>query len=582
MSRALPRTHAEEGASACAEPAAARSLRAQQRSAFAIDDVESLDRWLCQEIDGLKHPSIPRIFFAVDLGDPTLEDDSDTFGRRALRTLRALQLAGAATQAFVPIENSGTASDAGNKAFAFLFRAPDKKRDCGLVFEVSSDTPPNAFSESLHDVIHLWSFVRGTLEQKEREEKLNAWQDRLRDEQNETMMRMVEAIAHDCNTPLGIVRSAASTIQEISNELSADAVDTEDREDMVEAVELIEDNARQIEVLLVALKESHRRRQAEAGETVDMRALIHETIELFRRTCDIANPRISIIDRVTEGLESWLGDPSALEQLLQHILKLGTPRDKAGRPLVLCPRSYVEDGQVIFGLDVSPWKVPPDAPGVIGVKKLAERELRGRYDIEPHAAGNILRIRFSHQPVTGGVRRPQSGLQRVEQFVYLHRKLHSGKNLNAFEQLMLNEGRRAFQRLVDGRYTGHERRAAPRIPTHQQIEVQLSEHHRTSSELRDISASGAMHVFREAIKKGSKVVLHYGFQNTFRIDAEVMSSVELQSPGTQDIQWQTGLRFLDVDAEDASRLAAWLAEIVLSDAGRKQPTCTDDIKENPS
>jgi signal transduction histidine kinase len=140
-----------------------------------------------------------------------------------------------------------------------------------------------------------------------------------------SVAQMVAGVAHEINTPLGIVRTAADLItQAIASPTIAALAQTPDGkpvvEDLAEAARLIERNAARAHTLVHDFKKVSVNQITDIKETVDLAEVVAETSHLFRVSSRQSRMEVSIVNELPEQRGEWLGYPGSLSQVLLNLL----------------------------------------------------------------------------------------------------------------------------------------------------------------------------------------------------------------------------------------------------------------------
>jgi signal transduction histidine kinase len=151
----------------------------------------------------------------------------------------------------------------------------------------------------------------------------------IRDEsesaRHRSVAQMVAGVAHEINTPLGIVRTAADLItQAITSPALAALAQTPDGqyvvEDLAEAARLIERNAARAHTLVHDFKKVSVNQITDIKETVDLAEVVAETSHLFRVSSRQSRIDVSIVNQLPGQRGEWLGYPGSLSQVLLNLL----------------------------------------------------------------------------------------------------------------------------------------------------------------------------------------------------------------------------------------------------------------------
>ena len=177
----------------------------------------------------------------------------------------------------------------------------------------------------LEDVLaDLSRRVRGTQE-KFYYEMLQRQQteSRMEIERQKSLSQMVAGVAHEINTPLGIVNSSASLMAELasddslSTDLSDDARMTLD--DLQECARLMQSNIARASKLIQRFKTLSFHYAAEVRETVSLVEYVEETVELFAIEARQNSVTIEFLNDLS-GDPAWDGFPGFLSQILLNLL----------------------------------------------------------------------------------------------------------------------------------------------------------------------------------------------------------------------------------------------------------------------
>jgi len=125
------------------------------------------------------------------------------------------------------------------------------------------------------------------------------------------LTEMVAGVAHEINTPLGIVRTAASVLR---NRIASGAV-----EDVVEATDLIERNIERAHRLIEEFKLLSISQVSDVHESLDLVGVVSEVVDLFAISARQSGLRVTTRDEV-HGDRTWLGYRGRLSQVLLNLL----------------------------------------------------------------------------------------------------------------------------------------------------------------------------------------------------------------------------------------------------------------------
>ncbi len=158
-------------------------------------------------------------------------------------------------------------------------------------------------------------------------------QNKLRVEQEINRLRsmgeMIAGLAHEINTPLGIVNHAASIIAQRINSETPDAKD-----DIREASKLIQDGVARADKLVKTFKNLSASQVSDSKAIVNVRALIDECVTLYGLKARASQLKINIADQLAQGDGQWEGYPGHFSQIILNLLtnadRYAYPEGKGG------------------------------------------------------------------------------------------------------------------------------------------------------------------------------------------------------------------------------------------------------------
>jgi signal transduction histidine kinase len=181
------------------------------------------------------------------------------------------------------------------------------------------DTSEKFFSEEL---------ARQTLEAKMEIERLR------------TLSQMVAGVAHELNTPLGIINTATNMIErrvsmkEVADALTPDKKTKQAYEEMLEASKLIQGNISRASRLVQDFKKISVNQLTDRKETVNLPELVQSIIDLYKINAREAKLAITIANQLDAGKAVWSGYPGYLSQVLMNLLsnieRYAYPKGKGG------------------------------------------------------------------------------------------------------------------------------------------------------------------------------------------------------------------------------------------------------------
>lgn len=139
-------------------------------------------------------------------------------------------------------------------------------------------------------------------------------------ERRKSIAQMVVGIAHEMNTPLGIINSAASII----SENLADKAQSEDLKpvlsDMQDTVALIEKNVQKLDQLIKSFKNLSVKQNIDTQQEVNIRNLLDESVSLYKLSDRTSDLDIQINSNLPVAECIWDGFPSYFFQVIVNLL----------------------------------------------------------------------------------------------------------------------------------------------------------------------------------------------------------------------------------------------------------------------
>jgi signal transduction histidine kinase len=145
-------------------------------------------------------------------------------------------------------------------------------------------------------------------------------------ERHRSLAQMVAGVAHELNTPLGVINTAVDMIEKRvrSEKLVAPLGDDQAAQailaDVREAARLASRNVSRAHKLVENFKKISVNQLTANREIVDLPALVADILELFTINARQANLRIEVGDNLPEGQKAWAGYPGHLTQVLTNLL----------------------------------------------------------------------------------------------------------------------------------------------------------------------------------------------------------------------------------------------------------------------
>ncbi len=137
--------------------------------------------------------------------------------------------------------------------------------------------------------------------------------------------QMVAGVAHELNTPLGVVNTAASLIAQRLGEpaIAALGETAEGRElvdDLEAACRLISRNVSRAHTLVQQFKKVSVNQMTDVRERVVLSDIVNETVSLFRVTARASRMEVVVINALDDPGAEWTGYPGSLSQVLLNLL----------------------------------------------------------------------------------------------------------------------------------------------------------------------------------------------------------------------------------------------------------------------
>ncbi len=140
-----------------------------------------------------------------------------------------------------------------------------------------------------------------------------------------SVAQMVAGVAHEINTPLGIVNTAASLVtRALSSPVLMALGETPDGrealDDLTDASALISRNVTRAHKLVQDFKKVSVDQITDSKEQVNLADVVDEIAHLFRVTSRTSRLDVVIVNTLPDARGEWLGYPGSLTQVLQNLL----------------------------------------------------------------------------------------------------------------------------------------------------------------------------------------------------------------------------------------------------------------------
>lgn len=145
-------------------------------------------------------------------------------------------------------------------------------------------------------------------------------------ERHRSLAQMVAGVAHELNTPLGIVNTAVDMIAKrvrsdaLSLPLRDEKAAVRTLDEVKEAADLACRNMSRAHKLVQNFKKISVRQLTDTRETIDLAALVRDILELFKINADQAKLDIKVYDNLPADQKNWTGYPGYLTQVLTNLL----------------------------------------------------------------------------------------------------------------------------------------------------------------------------------------------------------------------------------------------------------------------
>lgn len=235
-----------------------------------------------------------------------------------------------------------------------------------------------------------------------------------------TLAQLVAGVAHEINTPLGVITTAASILAQDLADLVCDAGPiTGPIQDAMDAAELISSNLTRATRLVDRFKSLSTGQAVVVVEEVDLTSVVDDVLALYAPKARTAHLTIEVRDEREDPKEPWVGNAGhlaeALLNLLSNVERYAYPGQAGGRVEIVLAG---DDGQVgvtvrDFGRGIAPevlgkvWEpffTTGRAQGGTGlglsvVNSLVTDGMHGRAEIQSELGqGTSVHLRFPRTP----------------------------------------------------------------------------------------------------------------------------------------------------------------------------------------
>jgi len=179
-------------------------------------------------------------------------------------------------------------------------------------------------------------------------------------ERNRAMAQMVAGVAHEINTPLGIVNTAGSILKRTLTSEQVSGVLTqygskEDLDDLTDTLALMSSNVERIARLVQSFKNLSVSQVVDELEQFDLPQLVAECLDLYRVSAHEARLAVELVDELPADQRSWVGYRGYLTQVLLNFLtnveRYAYPGGSGGAVEVRL-RAVTDQGRPCFAISV--------------------------------------------------------------------------------------------------------------------------------------------------------------------------------------------------------------------------------------
>lgn len=179
---------------------------------------------------------------------------------------------------------------------------------------------PGLLSTVLNNLV---DHVRATTEHLLRTElEQRALRAEMELEKFRALAQMVAGVAHEINTPIGIVNTAASVVNQRIRSIAArtpEVAGLAEFGDVREAVDLMTANIQRAHRLIVSFKQLSASHSVDPRETLSLASLVEDVLALFAINARRACLDIRVLNRLPDGA-TWIGYRGILTQILLNLL----------------------------------------------------------------------------------------------------------------------------------------------------------------------------------------------------------------------------------------------------------------------
>ena len=197
--------------------------------------------------------------------------------------------------------------------------ALEKSEFLEITREILAETIASAEPENILKIFAFLTNETRAVHEREFQEILNkrTLADKLEIERQRSLTQMVAGVAHELNTPLGVINTAASILE---RELASDDLTQSRRETIAEAVKLITGNIQRAHRLVQDFKKVSASQVSDVKENLDIVDAIRETMELMRVSLKRRDLRLQLKNKLPADAHLWNGYRGVLSQILINLI----------------------------------------------------------------------------------------------------------------------------------------------------------------------------------------------------------------------------------------------------------------------
>ena len=144
-------------------------------------------------------------------------------------------------------------------------------------------------------------------------------------ERRRALVQLVAGVAHEVNTPLGIINTAASVIKRglTAETITALATDLKTQgllEEVLEATDLIQKHITRAHALVQSFKNVAVDQIIDIKEAINLSEAVVEILDLFKLNARQARLEVNLTDTLTDQTRTWMGYRGHLSRILFNLL----------------------------------------------------------------------------------------------------------------------------------------------------------------------------------------------------------------------------------------------------------------------